>query len=88
LDWTGINEKLMDAVRGAHADGYPYLAGELHALMPVQSYTGLRTTVDRLDTVKTLIKLRPLKETDKKFKKALTALEKEVKLIIESLKIL
>jgi hypothetical protein len=61
MDWTGLTEVVLAAVRAAHRAGLPHVAGELYAVSPVQSDADFAVLADRVLTVKTLLRLRPPK---------------------------
>jgi hypothetical protein len=85
MDYAGLNEKLMEAVKALHKAKLPHLAGELHALVPIRSLKDAATLSDRFLTVLTLMRLKkPSDEQAAKIIVALTDLEKELQFFFES----
>lgn len=54
-----LNKKVWCAVGAAHRAGLQHLGRELYQVGPVTSPAQLRILVDRWQTVKTLLRLRP-----------------------------
>ncbi len=59
MDWAGINEAGMKAVKAAHKAGLPHIAFEIYSVLPVRSERTFSNLIERAATVKTLLKLRP-----------------------------
>lgn len=59
MDWMGLTEVVLAAVRAAHRAGLPHIARELYSVSPIQNETHYAILVDRVSTVKTLLRLRP-----------------------------
>lgn len=59
MDWADLNETVMAAVRALRLAGLPHIARELYQVTPVENESDYSRLIDRVATVKTLLRLRP-----------------------------
>lgn len=63
MNWSAVNDGLVELVTVATRAGLPFVAQQLHAVPRVGDPDSFMVLYQRLDTVRTLLTLNPPKQT-------------------------